>query len=383
MKNFRRVLSVLLVAALIIACVTACKDDDQTREPGDGASDKSADNYEPFSYGLGLDENGMLEGVTALDYVDLFNYIGIEIPASVWMVSEDDVLEHFDRSRMNYVAKESDRITDRPIEDKDFVNLDFIGSVDNVEFEGGNSFSFGDDGFNVTAGTEQFIDDFLIQIIGSSPGDELSVTVTFPEVYHDESLAGKEATFEVTINHIISKEPFEKEFRDNAIETYVKETYINPLEVEVIPDSVIESLVENSVRYYAEEARADGLSLLEYINLNFGYESIDEIFEAERKDAMDYAKMLLVLQALVEDIGVSATDEDVRNFLINLGPEFDEDRIAQTIEDFTMPYLKQVVLHRAVWEHIVGEAILLEPTEDELNDGEDDDEDEDEDGEDE
>ena len=85
------------------------------------------------------------------------------------------------------------------IENGDTVNIDYVGTVDGVEFDGGSSNGAGAD---LTIGSGRYIDDFEEQLIGSHPGDTVEVNVTFPEDYGNEELNGKDAVFEVVINGI-------------------------------------------------------------------------------------------------------------------------------------------------------------------------------------
>ena len=87
----------------------------------------------------------------------------------------------------------------RLIEDGDTVNIDYVGSIDGVEFEGGNTKGNGAD---LVIGSHTYIDDFEEQLIGHHPGDSVDVTVTFPEDYGKDELNGKEALFKVTVNGI-------------------------------------------------------------------------------------------------------------------------------------------------------------------------------------
>jgi hypothetical protein len=88
------------------------------------------------------------------------------------------------------------------IMDGDWVNIDYVGYIDGVEFD--NSFDYGMDGFDVLAGSNMFIGDFLCQIIGLSPGDVVDIWVNFPNEYHPApELSGKRALFVTTINYII------------------------------------------------------------------------------------------------------------------------------------------------------------------------------------
>ena len=86
------------------------------------------------------------------------------------------------------------------VEDGDTVNIDYVGSVDGVEFEGGSTQGQGTD---LVIGSGSYIDDFEEQLIGAHPGDEIDVYATFPDPYNNNpDLSGKEALFEVTINGI-------------------------------------------------------------------------------------------------------------------------------------------------------------------------------------
>ena len=90
--------------------------------------------------------------------------------------------------------------TSLTVEDGDTVNIDYVGSVDGVEFEGGSTRGQGTD---LVIGSGSYIDDFEEQLIGAHPGDEVDVYAIFPDPYNNNpDLSGKEALFEVTINGI-------------------------------------------------------------------------------------------------------------------------------------------------------------------------------------
>lgn len=89
--------------------------------------------------------------------------------------------------------------TSLTVADGDTVNIDYVGSIDGVEFAGGNTNGAGAD---LTIGSGRYIDDFEEQLIGSHPGDTVEVNVTFPENYGNEELNGKDALFVVEVNGI-------------------------------------------------------------------------------------------------------------------------------------------------------------------------------------
>lgn len=84
--------------------------------------------------------------------------------------------------------------------DKDILNIDFVGKVDGLPFNGGSA-----KGYEIEIGSKTFIDNFEDQLIGKKPGDEVLVSVKFPDNYHKADLCGKQATFDVKINKIFSK----------------------------------------------------------------------------------------------------------------------------------------------------------------------------------
>ena len=85
------------------------------------------------------------------------------------------------------------------VKDGDKVNIDYVGKIDEVAFDGGSTNGQGTD---LVIGSGSYIDNFEEQLIGAHPGDEVKVTVTFPDDYSAEDLAGKEAVFDVTVNGI-------------------------------------------------------------------------------------------------------------------------------------------------------------------------------------
>jgi len=88
------------------------------------------------------------------------------------------------------------------IQDGDMVNIDFVGSIDGIEFEGGSTEG---QGTALVIGAHRYIDDFEEQLIGAHPGDNVDVNVTFPEDYGKEDLNGKDALFKVKVNGIYVK----------------------------------------------------------------------------------------------------------------------------------------------------------------------------------
>ncbi len=124
-----------------------------------------------------------------------YKNITVDISGNSYEVAEEAIDAEL-ATYADYLAEWKD-VTDRPIQNGDTAKIDYVGSVDGVEFEGGTASDY-----ELEIGSHSFIDDFEEQLIGANVGDEVKVEVTFPAEYHAEELAGAEAVFMVTIKGI-------------------------------------------------------------------------------------------------------------------------------------------------------------------------------------
>ena len=124
---------------------------------------------------------------------------GIEVEKQEYNVTDEMVEAEIDKEREKIAS--TSEITDRPVANGDKINLDYSGSVDGVKFEGGTA-----EGQELTIGSGTFIPGFEEQLVGKNIGEECEINVTFPEEYHAAELAGKPATFKVTVKEIKVKE---------------------------------------------------------------------------------------------------------------------------------------------------------------------------------
>lgn len=378
MKILKKALSIALAASLILSVATACNKNPDDKKDGENETENEIDysEYGEFEYGPGLNDDGFIEGIAVLDYLTLFDYKGFEIPEGVRKVTSDEVNERYEYVKSNKYPKEEDRILDRAIEKGDLVNIDYLGSVDGEEFSGGNTRVFDDNGSNVTAGGNEFVDDFLTQIIGSLPGDTLEVNVTFPDDYNNEMLAGQDALFIVDINYIIDVDKMKKEVRDemgiDSVKKYIMD-FIESYNVE-IPESFVELLKQNSLNYYAQNAKEMGLSVNDYVTQQLEIESIEALLAEENDALLKNARTQFIIQAIAEDINLKVSEDDVRDFLINL-----ETDVEYVIELYNMRYLKQLVMQDMVLNLIVENAVYLgnDNDDDDADDSDDKDENED------
>ena len=171
---------------------------EETAEVDESAYDYLAD----FSFSQAYDDKGYLKDVTALDYVTLpDDYADITVDADLGQVTDESatgrkVLALIEKGIAAICAHTNldaadEKVTDRAAADGDTVNIDYVGSVDGVEFNGGNTQGNGAD---LTLGSHSYIDDFEDQIVGHMPGESFDVTVTFPEDYGPRDLFEKAAS---------------------------------------------------------------------------------------------------------------------------------------------------------------------------------------------
>ena len=158
-------------------------------------------------YGAFLNEDGTLKNVNPTDYITPIDYKNIVVPQSEIAYTEDAMTSDINSLlSSNKVAS-----TDAALAavEGDTVNIDYVGTIDGVEFEGGSTNGAGTD---LVLGSGSYVDDFEAQLYGSHPGDMVTVEVTFPEDYSSEDLQGKDAVFEVTVNSIYVLPDFTDEF---------------------------------------------------------------------------------------------------------------------------------------------------------------------------
>ena len=377
MKNREVFLFLCITLIIILPVVLLYGCSPEAEEPSVSTTD-GTEGDTAFSFGEGLDENGFWEGINALDYVEIFNYQALPIPSEIHQISDEALQAEIDYLLSDYSS--ANQIMDRAVVDGDTVNIDFVGSADGVEFEGGST---GGQGTDVTIGVTNYIDDFLEQLIGHEPGETIDVEVTFPDDYFEETLRGQDALFVTTINYIIEEVPAElnddfvaenflyiygwatvEEMQDHirmdlqasAIQRYIEQYFVTQVVVQSIPEQLIEYQVKAMLQSYQEYAGYYNMSLEEFISNSEGFSSVDELIESYNEDNVSSATFYLVAQAVAEDAGMSVGDEDLEEFFFN---NFGSADYSSYEEQFGLPYLKQVVLCQKVIDYVTENAVFL------------------------
>ena len=287
--------------------------------------------------------------------VELGQYKGVEVDKVDVEVTEEEINAEVDKAR----EQNSRMVTvdDRAVLDGDIVNIDYSGSVDGVVFDGGTA-----QGQDLTIGSHSFIDNFEDQIIGKNIGDEFDVNVTFPEQYHEESLAGKPAVFKVKLNGIKVKElpeaddDFAAEVSDfDTMEEYradIRKSLEEKKNKEVKAakeDAAISKIIENSkmeipqgmidlqkermAEDFAQRLQYQGLSIEQY--LKFTGMTPKQFLDDLEPRAITNIKSRLVLEAVAKAENIEVTEEDIEKEYQDMAARYnmEVDKVKELIDE--------------------------------------------------
>ncbi|MBQ7831304.1 MAG: trigger factor [Clostridia bacterium] len=263
--------------------------------------------------------------------VKISSYKGMKIKEFAYTVKDEEVEEEVKRVLDRNARKVE--VTDRAAVDGDIVNIDFVGTVDGVKFEGGEA-----EGFDLTLGSGQFIPGFEEQVVGMNIGETKDVNVTFPENYQAENLKGKAAVFAVKLNGIQAKELPEltdefikdatgsetvAEYKEkakerlqkqadrrsnDATENSILEAIAANAEAE-IPQAMIEREIDGLVQKFEYQLMYQGLKLQDYLDfLKITNADFRKNYEEQaKKNVMNQ----LVISQIIKEENIEATDEEV------------------------------------------------------------------------
>lgn len=270
--------------------------------------------------------------VTVKPEVELGEYKGLEVEEQDATVTDEDVdaeLKRLQEQQAELVVKE-----EGSVENGDTVVMDFKGFVDGEAFEGGEA-----ENYSIEVGSGQFIPGFEEQLVGLSAGEEKDVEVTFPEEYHAEELAGKPATFKVTVHELKTKQlpelddEFAKDVNDevetleglkNKLNEQIKERKEREADASLrdqlvekaaenatidVPEAMIEAEVEQMLREFEQRLQMQGMNL----ELYFQFSGQDEaaLREQMQEDAQKRVRTNLTLEAIAAAEALEVSEEEV------------------------------------------------------------------------
>ena len=282
--------------------------------------------------------------VDVMPEVKLGDYKGMEVPEQDTTVSDADVDSEIEKKRQQQaelVLKET-----KPAEKGDTVVIDYEGSVDGKKFDGGSA-----DNYSLELGSGSFIPGFEDQLIGHNSGDDVDVKVTFPEDYHAKNLAGKDAIFKVKIHEIKEKQLPEldddfakdvdedvdtldelkdkikkqlQEDKDNqakaAIEDAAIEKAVANAEIQDIPQAMLDDDTNRQMQQYLAGMQQQGISPQMYFQITGTKE--DDLKKQFANDAEQRVKTNLVLEAIVDDAKLEASDDEIKQEIADLAKQY-------------------------------------------------------------
>ena len=289
--------------------------------------------------------------------VKLGAYKDLEVSVEVSKeVTDAEVDERIERERNNLAELV---LKDGAAAEGDTVVIDFVGSVDGVEFDGGKG-----DNFSLGLGSGQFIPGFEDQLVGHSAGETVDVVVTFPEDYQAADLAGKEAKFVTTIHEVKEKEvpalddelakdideevetlaELKEKYRrelaeakeaayNDAVEAAAIDLAVENAEIVDLPEEMIHEEVHRAVNEFLGNMQRQGISPDMYFQITgTTQEDLHKQYEA---DAAARTKTNLVVEAVAKAEGFEASAEEVEAEITSLATDYnmEADRVRQLLSE--------------------------------------------------
>lgn len=330
---------------------------------------------------IGKDEPFVYSALVAVKpEVTLGQYKGVEVEKADASVSAEDV-----EAELKKVQEQNARlltVEDRGVEDGDQTVIDFEGFVDGNGFEGGKA-----EDYPLTIGSHSFIDTFEEQLIGKKIGEECEVNVTFPTEYHAADLAGKPATFKVTVKEIKVKElpELNDEFASEVSEFDTLDEYKKDVEKKLaekkeieansknedavvakvvenatmeIPDKMIDAQAENMVQDMARRMQSQGLSLDMY--LKYTGMTVEQMKEQARPDAEKRIRTRLVLEAVAKAENIQISDEKVDEEVAKMAEAYkmEVEKLKSYMSESDVKQMKEDLAVQQAVDLLVAEAKL-------------------------
>lgn len=307
--------------------------------------------------------------------VVLGDYKNLEAKKVVDEVTDDDVSAEIERVRdrnSRFVE-----VTDRPARLDDQVNIDYAGFDGDNQFAGGTA-----KGQELVLGSGHFIPGFEDQLVGATVGQDVDVNVTFPEEYHEKSLAGKPVVFHVHVNGIREKEvpalddEFAKDMGFDTLDEYKADVKANLIkrneeraetafENEVvekavatcemdIPNGMVEEAIDNMLRDMEMRLMYQGMKLDDYFK--YTGQTREQVREMYREQAAERVKTQLALEAIRDAEKIEATEEEIDAEIAKLADSRKKslEDMKKQLTDGDREYFKQAATMNKVVEFLKG-----------------------------
>ncbi|BDH62454.1 trigger factor [Lysinibacillus sp. PLM2] len=285
--------------------------------------------------------------VTVKPEPKLGEYKGLEVKKLDTEVTDEEIEEQIQEQASRKAELEIKE--DEPIVEGDTAVIDFEGFVGDEAFEGGK----GED-YPLEIGSGSFIPGFEEQLVGLKAGESKDVNVTFPEEYHAAELAGKEATFKVTVKEVKTKvvpelndelakeidpdveslaelraalkiktQEQKKADAESSLRDELVEKAAENAEIE-IPEAMTHNEIHRMIDEFAQRLQMQGMSL----DLYYQFSGQDEhaLHEQMRPEAEKRVRISLTLEAIAKAENIEVTQEDIDAELEKMGKQFNMDK---------------------------------------------------------
>jgi len=313
--------------------------------------------------------------------VELGEYKGVPVEVEKEEIGEEDVERYIEGLRDQHSRLVVVEDEDAEVQEGDMVLLDFKGYLDGEPFEGGEA-----QDYSLEIGSGSLIEGFEEQLKGAKVGEEKEVTVTFPEEYQEESLAGKEAVFEVKVKEIKRKELPElnddfarevsefdtfEEYRNDVfrklqeeaenrnrtrLENTVIEEVSNRAELE-IPDVLVEKEIDRIMSEMEQRISMQGINMDQFLEISG--KTREELRSNYREEAVKRVKGNLVLDAIIKKEGFEVQESEIEEKLQEMAEAYNDDpeRIRDILQkQGRMDMLKEESRMRKVIDFLVENA---------------------------
>lgn len=277
----------------------------------------------------------------------------------------------------------------RPAEEGDTVNINYVGKKDGVAFEGGTDDSA--EGFDLELGSNSFIDGFEEGLIGAVAGEVRDLNLTFPENYRSEELAGQAVVFTVTVNKVQNKvvpeltDEFAKEHlefdtvaeyisalykvrNEEVFYSQIMDTLMATSTVENYPADMVESEKQSLIDYYVAYAEVyssylgmDTETTLAYM---FGFESMEVLENYAEEYAYNVVKNLLVLGEVAEQEKLTLTDEEYQRRATIYATSYGYEDIASFEADYGADTVFDAITTDYIIDYIISLSTIVKAEED-------------------
>ena len=306
-------------------------------------------------------------------------YKGVEIERV-----SDEVTEEMLNMEMENLRKRNGRMVtvERAAENGDTVILDYAGFVGEEQFQGGTA-----DNQSLKLGSNTFIPGFEEQLVGVAAGESKDVVVTFPEEYHAEDLAGKEATFKCTVHEVkvdelpelnddfakdISEFDTLEELKADTLENLKKtatakaetkmknnviEAVYNANEID-IPEVMVEDEITAMMNEFDQQLRMQGMDLETYFQY-MGAQK-EEFRKELREEAYRKVKTRMIVSAIADEEEIQASEEDIENELEVMAIQYkmDKDQIREMLGVENMIFVANDIRMKKAVEMMYEAAVI-------------------------